>query len=48
MRYLRILIISFGVIFLFLGLYTGDKIYFMGLSVIISLIFYALITNVCV
>jgi len=48
MRYLRILIISFGVIFLFLGLYTGDKIYFMGLSVIISLIFYALITNVWV
>jgi len=48
MRYLRRLVIGLGVVFLGLGLYSGDKIYFMGVSVILSLIIYALATNIWV
>ncbi|MGI6189607.1 MAG: DUF58 domain-containing protein [Clostridiales bacterium] len=48
MKHTRRLIIILGAFCLGLGLYSGDKIYFIGLSVIVSLIIYAFITNIWV
>ncbi|MDN5277347.1 MAG: hypothetical protein PWR01_1312 [Clostridiales bacterium] len=48
MKHLRALMIGLGVLFLGLGLYSGEKIFFMGFTVVASLIFYALITNLWV
>lgn len=48
MKHMRILIIGLGVLLLGLGLYSGERIFFMGFTLIASLIFYALITNLWV
>lgn len=48
MKHVRAFIISLGTLLLGLGLYSGEKIFFMGFAVIASLIFYALITNLWV
>jgi uncharacterized protein (DUF58 family) len=48
MKCLRGFAIGLAVLFLGLGLYSGEKIYFVGFTLIISLIFYALLTNIWV
>lgn len=48
MKHLRALMIGLGVLFLGLGLYSGEKIFFMGFTAVVSLLAYALITNLWV
>lgn len=48
MKHLRAFMICLGALFLGLGLYSGEKIFFMGFTLIASLVFYALITNLWV
>ena len=48
MRYNKYWIIGSALVFLIIGLYSGERVFFMGFAITVSLILYSIITSLWV